>query len=175
MVERRIEQLRHLLAARRRRVCAGVRLRLHDERQAIEKLPHAWRERRSKLVERATDVLLKRRGRQALDERAREVQRAQLGQREACLVEPLESAMFERPVFFSVVGFVEQRKACRLQRLEVATDRSRRDAGARRQVVDREPARRFEVAQDRPLPDDFGVPRHTGVRWLPGRPRHPRR
>ena len=117
---------------------ARLRLRLHHERQAIEELAHARRQRGGELVERAPDVALERRGGEALDERAREIQRAQLREREAGVVEPPERLLLERPVLLAVVDFVEQRKPGRLQRFEVAADRARRDAGALGEVVDRD-------------------------------------
>jgi hypothetical protein len=68
--------------------------------------------------------------------------------------------VFERPVLLALVRLVEQRKAGSLERLEIAADRPRRDTGAGGEIVDGQPPRRFEVAQDRPLTNDFGVARH---------------
>ena len=109
------------------------------------------------LVEGGADVALERRRRQALDERAREIQRRHLREREPGVVEAAEGALLERPVLLAVVNFVEEREAGRLEGLEVASDRARRDAGPLGEVVNRRPARRLEVPEDRPLPDDFGV------------------
>ena len=171
VVQRGIEQLGDARASRRRltrrgrrrrrvvaeRLRSGFRLRLDHERQTIEELTHPGRQRGGQLVERAAHVALKRRRRQAFDERAREVDRGQLGERESRIVEPPERALLERPVTLAVVDLVEQRKSCGLKRLEIPADRARRDAGTFGEIVDRHPPRRFEIAQDRPLPDDFGV------------------
>ena len=105
-------------------------------------------ERGGQLVERAADVALKRCGCEAFDERAGEVDRRQLGERKSRVVEPAECALLERPVTLAVVDLVEQRKSCGLKRLEVPADRTRRDAGAFGEIVDRDPPRRFEIAQD---------------------------
>ena len=114
----------------------GFRLGLHHERHAVEELLHPGCQRGRQLVEGAADVALKGRAGQALDERAREIERAQLREGEAGVVEPPEGLLLERPVLLAVVRLVEEREAGRLQRLEIAPDRARRDAGARREVVD---------------------------------------
>ena len=56
-------------------------------------------------------------------------------------------------------------KAGFLERLQIAPDRARRDAALRGEVVDRDAcaARAFDLAKDRPLPDDFRVSRHTQI------------
>jgi hypothetical protein len=97
---------------------------------------HARRECGGELVERDADVALKGRRREALDERAAEVERAQFREGEPGVVEPLEGALLERPVLAAVMGFIEQREASRLQRLEIAADRPRRHARAGREIVD---------------------------------------
>ena len=171
VVERRVEQPGDVLALGLDRVGApGARRRplgLDDERQAVEELAHAGRERGRQLVERRRHVLLERRRGEHFDQRAAEVERAQLREGEPGIVEAAERLRLERPVALAVVEFVEQREPGGLQRLEIAADRPRRDAGARGEVVDGEPARRFEVAQDRPLADDFGVARHSDLTRTP--------
>ena len=59
---------------------------------------------------------------------------------------------------------VEQREAGLFQRLQIAPDGPRRDVAERRQFVDRHAgaARPLDLAQDRPLADDFGVAGHDG-------------
>src|SRR6185503_7355504 len=104
----------------------------------------------------------------ALQQRPAEVECAQLRDREPGFVETTEGALLQRPVLLAVVHFVEERKAGRLQRLEIAPDGSRGDAGPSGEVVDRDPSRRLEIAEDRPLADDFSVPRHD---WKDTRPR----
>ena len=96
---------------------------------------------RGQLVEGAPQVLMERRGGQRFDQRAAEIERAQLREREAGLVEATERTLLEHPVALAVVKIVVQRKAGCLQRFEVAADRPRRDAGPLRQVVDRQPTR----------------------------------
>src|SRR5262249_38021086 len=116
-----------LCVIRRLRARGGVggrgALGLEHERQAIEKLPHGWREDGGELVERRRDVLLKGGRREALDERAAEIERAQLRERETGGVQPPERLGFESPVALAVDHFVEQRKPGRLQRFEIAADR----------------------------------------------------
>src|SRR4029078_10842826 len=84
----------------------------------------------------------------------------QLRQREPGVVEALEGLGLQRPVLLAVVDLVVERKPGGLQRFEIAPDRPGRDARPLGEVVDGQPARRLEVAQDRPLPDDFGITRH---------------
>ena len=80
-------------------------------------------------------------GGQRFDERPAEIERAQLRERESCLVETTERTLLEHPVALAFVKIVVQREAGCLQRFEVTADRSRRDAGLLRQVVDRQPTR----------------------------------
>ena len=138
-------------------------LGLDHQRQAVEELAHAGRQRGRQLVERRRHVLLERRRGEHFDQRPAEIERAQFREREPGVVQAPERLGLERPVALAVVDLVEEREPGGLQRLEIAADRPRRDAGARREIVDRQPARRFEVAQDRPLPDDFGVARHPRI------------
>ena len=106
---------------------------------------------------------MERRAGERLDQRPAEIERAQLRQREAGLVEPAERPLLEHPVALAVVQVVVEREPGGLQRLEIAADGPGRHAGPLRQVVDRQPPRRLEVAQDRPLADDFGVAGHGSV------------
>ena len=105
---------------------------------------------------------LKRRGRQALDQRAAEIERAQLREREAGVVEPPERPLLEQSS--SACRRAPRRRAetRRLQRLEIAADGARRDAGLSRPGRRSSAGATIEIAQDRPLPDDFGVARHDG-------------
>ena len=135
-------------------------LGLNHERQPIEELPHAGRQRAGELVERARDILLKRRRRQTLDERATEIQRAQFGEREAGVVEPLEGALLEHPVALAVDDLVVEWESCGLERFEIAPDGSSRDAGLLREIVDVRATGGFQLAEDAPLADDFGVSWH---------------
>ena len=66
-------------------VVAPHRIRLggNHPRQLIEELPHVRRQRRRELLERALDFVAKRRPRQRLEQRAAEVERAQLRDRQA--------------------------------------------------------------------------------------------
>ena len=84
------------------------------------------------LVERVAHVLLERRRREAFGQRSREVERAQLGEIEARVVETAEGALLELPVALALVHFVEERKARLLERLEIAPDGPGRDARASR-------------------------------------------
>ena len=111
------------------RLRSRLGLGLHDERQPIEELPHARRQRRGKLVERGSHVALERRRGEAFDERPREVDRGQLRQRESGVVQTPERALLERPVLLAVVDFIEEREPGSLQRFQIAPDGPRRDAG----------------------------------------------
>ena len=62
-------------------------------------------------------------------------------------------------------AIVVEREARFLERLQVAADGARGDAAERSQIVNRDAnvARPFHLTEDRPLPDDFGVPRHDRI------------
>ena len=78
-VQRRLERARdHLLPARVVVAARRIGLRRQHARQLIEELPHVRRQRRRQLLERALDVVAKQRARQRREERAAEVQRAEL-------------------------------------------------------------------------------------------------
>ena len=81
------------------------------------------------LLERALDVVAKRRARQRFEQRPAEVQRAQLGHRQPGR-QALERLAVDAPARLAVVVrlVVEQRKARFLERLQVAADGPRRHA-----------------------------------------------
>jgi hypothetical protein len=85
---------------------------------------------------------------EALDQRPAEIERAQLGEGEAGVVEPLERALLEHPVALAVDQLVVEGESRSLQGFEVAPDGSRRHAGAVRKVVNREAAGGLQVAKD---------------------------
>jgi hypothetical protein len=145
------------------RAGAGLRFCLHHERQLIEELSHLRRQRTRQLLEGAADVGLERRRGETFDERAAEVQRAQLREREPGFIETAERAMLERPESFAVVHLVIQREPGGLERFEIPANRPRTHPRPRRKLVDRHPARCLEIAQDRPLANDFGVAGHRSV------------
>ena len=168
-IERGVEQPRRRARAPARSSCrAGLcALRLDDQRQAVEKLAHAGRQRGRQLVERRRDVLLEGRGGEAFDQRAAEIQRAQLREREAGVVEPPErparaSSSVCRRSTSSNSGKPAVCSASRSRRM-VRVVTPVRDA--RSSMVSA--ARRFEVAQDGPLTNDFGVARHLFGPWDP--------
>jgi hypothetical protein len=164
MVQRRIEELRDVLAFRAVVQAARRRpLRLEHERQAIEELAHPRRERAREFVERGRHVALKGGGGQALDEGPAEIEGAQLPKREAGRVEAAEGFLFVVAVPLAVELVVEKRETGRLQRFEITPDRPRGDAGPLCEVIDRRPACALEFAKDRPLADDLGVARHAPV------------
>ena len=92
---------------------------------------------------------------------ATEVQRAELGQREAGL-ETLEHVAVEPPAHAAVVvALVVQSEAGFLQRGKIAADGACRDLELAREAVNRRAVtRRLERVQHAPLADDLLVPRH---------------
>ena len=167
MMQRRVDRARDdpLLA---RVVFAAHRIRLgcDDARQLIEELPHMRRQDGSQLFERALDIVTERRAGQRFEQRAAEIQRAQLGDGQAG-GEALEGLAAHLPPRAAVVmrSIVVERKSRFFERLEVAPNRAGRDIAERRQVVDGDAraARPLDLAQDRPLADDFGVPGHRAI------------
>jgi hypothetical protein len=107
-----------------------------------------------------------RRAGKRLDERSAEVKRAELRQGQAGC-ETFERLTVDAPAGAPVIlrSIVEKRKASFLERLEVTPDRPRRDAAERRQIVDGHAARPglFDLPQDRPLTDHFGVAWHEPI------------
>jgi hypothetical protein len=128
--------------------------------QPIEEPFHRRRERALELRERRFEIAPERRAGEHVHERAAEIQRAELGQREARVGQRLERPRVDPPVPLPIHQFVEEREACSLQRLQIAANRARCDAFRLGQGVDRRPPRGFDGAQDVPLSDDFGVAGH---------------
>src|SRR5207249_47373 len=116
----------------------GVGLCCNYTRQLIEELPHVRRQRRRELLERALDVVSKRRAGERFEERAREIQGAQLRDREASR-QSLERLTVHEPPRLPVVSLfvVEQGEAGLLECLQVTANRAGRDVAQRRQLVDR--------------------------------------
>ena len=141
----------------------------NDARQLIEEVPHVRRQHRGQFLERALDVVAKRRARQRFEKGAAEVQRAQLRHGEAGR-ESLERLTVHAPARFSVVVglVVVEREARFLERLQVAPDRPRGDIAERGQLVDRDAgtARALDLTQDRPLPNHFGIAGHEAILHL---------
>ena len=160
LVQQRVEQ-----AADRRPLPAVVEppgdrgLGLDHVRQAIQELPHVGGERGFQLGEGVPQVLAERREREALHERAAEVERRQLRQRERRVVEPLERAGVEPPAFRHLVRHVVDRETGFLEGVEVAANGPRRHPGRLGEPADGDAARGLELTQDGPLADDFGVAR----------------
>ena len=100
------------------------------------------------------------------EQRAAEIQRAQLGQRQA-RGQSLECLAVDHPARPAIVvrTIVVERKAGFFERLKIAADRPRRDVALRGQFVDRHAAvaRAFDLAKDRPLADHFSISRHWGI------------
>jgi hypothetical protein len=130
---------------------------------SVEKLPHVGRQHRAQLLERALEVVSKRRAGERLEQRPAEIQGAQLGDREAG-TQTLERVAIHLPARAAVVArtIVEEREARFLERLEIAADRAGRHVAERRQLVDRDPGATgaLDLAEDRPLANHFRVSRH---------------
>src|SRR5262249_8724438 len=110
---------------------------------------------------RTLHVVAERRAGQRLDERAAEIQRAQLGDRQAGR-QALEGLAVHPPARLAVVGrsIVVEREAGGLQGLEITPDGSSRDLAEAGEPVEGEaPARSPVRAQVRPLRDALGFPR----------------
>ena len=100
-----------------------------DARQLIEELPHVRRQRRRQLLERALDVVAKRRAGERFEQRAAEVERAQLRHGQAGRQALERLAVHAPPRLAIVVALVVVEREARLfERLQVAADRARRDA-----------------------------------------------
>ena len=92
LVERRLERAGDdLLLPGGSSAAPAHRIRLGGDhaRQLIEELPHVRRQRRAELFERALELVAERRAGERLEQRAAEVERAQLRQRQPG-GEPLE-------------------------------------------------------------------------------------
>ena len=97
-------------------------------------------------------------------ERSAEIQRAELRQRQAG-AQALERLAVDDPPRAPVVArpVVVEGEARLFERLQIAADRPGRDAAQGSQIVDADAgrARALDLAQDRPLADDFRVPGHV--------------
>src|SRR5205085_8619388 len=95
-----------------------------------------------------------------------QVRRAELGDGEPG-GEALERLPVHAPARLAVVAraVVVEGEPGFLERLEIAANRARGDAAQRRQLVDGHAAaaRVLDLAEDRPLLDDFRVPRHARI------------
>ena len=124
------------------------------------------RQHRRELFEGAFHIVAERRARQRLEQRAAEVEGAQLGERETGR-EALEHLAVDAPACPPIVvgPVVVEREPGFFERLQVAPDRARRDAAARGERINRHPrpARMLDFAQDRPLPDDLGIAGHREI------------
>ena len=148
-----------------------VRLRREDARKLIEKLPHVRREDRRQLLERALDVVSEGRAGQRFEERAAEIERAQLRQRQSCR-QPFERLAVDAPARPPIVvrSIVVDGEARFLEGLEVAADGAGGDATERGEIVDCDAgrARPLDLAQDGPLADDLGVAGHGEILAIAG-------
>src|SRR5207244_3215656 len=102
--------------------------------------------------------------RERFEESAAEIQRAQLRERQPRRHRPKRLAV-DRPARAPIVlrSIVEERKAGFLERLQIASNGAGRHAAQRRQFVNRHAdARALDLAQDRPLADDFRIPTRHG-------------
>ena len=108
-------------------------------------------------------LVAKWRAGQRFEQRPAEIQRAQLGQRQTRR-QPLERLAIQRPPRLAVVSraVVVDRKTGLLERLQIAPYGAGRDLAPGGEIVNRHTGvtGALDLAQDRPLADDFGVPRH---------------
>ena len=123
----RFEQLRRRLVGLRVLALRLRRLRRDDARQPVEELLHRRRERGLELVERALQIVEHRRAGEALEQRAAEIERAQLGERQPASGQRADGLGVHAPELRAVDRLVEDGEAGRLQRGQVAADRARRD------------------------------------------------
>ena len=93
-------------------------------RQSIEELLHLRRERRPELVERALDVGQQVRSGEALDQRAAEVQGAQLGKGQAAARQRPERLGLDPPELGPIDRLVVDREPRFLERGEITPDRA---------------------------------------------------
>ena len=119
---------------------------------------------RAQLVERALELITKGRAGERFEQRPAEIQRAQFRQRQP-RGEALERLPVDRPPRPSIVARSDRRRGeTRLLRApEVASDGARRDVAQRREIVDCDAGvtRALDLAQDRPLSNDFRIAWHT--------------
>ena len=91
----------------------------------------------AELLERALHFVAERRARQRLEQRAAEIERAQLGERQPG-GEALERLAVDLPPRAPIVSgpIVEERKPRFFERLQIAADRAGRHAAERGEIVD---------------------------------------
>ena len=117
---------------------AGRAFRRDDLRQRREELAHPRVERALDLRERRAQLVGQRPAGQAFDDRAAEVQRGDVGDRQPFLHGAKRDAVEPPALGLVFFAFVVEREAGFLQRLQVAADRPRRDLHLRRQLVNRD-------------------------------------
>src|SRR5262249_48458604 len=104
---------------------------------------------------------MQRRSAQQEEARPPEIQRAQLGEAEADLLETLERPAAELPHRRAVDAIVDQREPRALQRVQVPPDRALMDFPQRRELGDRNPRPcGVDLTKDLPLAYELGVARH---------------
>ncbi len=120
----------------------------------------------AELLEGAPYFVSKRGASQRLDERAAEVQRAELRHGQAG-GKSFEGLSVQDPPRSSVVAraIVEDREAGFLERLQIAADRPGGDVAQGGEFVDGDAGRScaLDFAEDRPLADDLGIPGHAKI------------
>ena len=149
-------------------ICVGVRalalrmfvLRRDGARQPVEELPHGGRQHGLEFVECARDVVSQRRPREAFDQRAAEVQRGQLRQRQAGAGQHAHRPRIHSPELGAVDDLVVHGKSRHLKRLQIPTNRARADRQVTRELRNRLASRRGDPLQDRPLSNQFAVASH---------------
>ena len=129
------------------------RLCRHDSRKSIEKLLHLRRQRRLELVERALHIRQQMRARETLDQRAAEIQRAELGEGEPAARQRTKGFRFDAPELRSVDRVVVHGESGFLESREVATDRSCADAERLGKFRNGVAALARDFLQQRPLSD----------------------
>ena len=124
LVKDRLEHGRNDLMGVRGLTLGSGGLGGHDPGQSIDELLHLGRQGRLELGERALDVRQDMRAGEALDERATEVQRAELRERQTTPRQGPKRLALDTPELRSVAGMVVDGKAGFLQRGKIATDGS---------------------------------------------------
>ncbi len=113
------------------------------------------------LGECAVHLVLEGRPAERPQQAAAEIQRAHLQDAEPGFLESAERLRAQLPHRGPVHLVVEQREPRPAQRVEVATDRPRMHLPRRRQLRDRNARPRgVDLAQDLPLSNELGIPRH---------------
>ena len=163
----RFEQLGRRLVGLRVLALRLRRLRRNDARQPVEELLHRRRKRRLELVERALQILEHRRAGEALEERAAEIERAQLGERQSASGDRAAGLRVHAPELRAVDRVVVDGEARRLQGGQVAADRARGDVQVLGQLRDGVRPRRRQLPKERPLADQLAVASHRDPPWRP--------